>query len=68
MILLMPQQLKEQMKTLERCEKIIAPLRERAVLAEAVVEAVMQTMDSNTPEKVRAAVGEWLYKFGGNIT
>lgn len=52
----------EILRTLQEAEAAIAPLRERAVLAEAVCEAVLDTMDVFTPENVKAAVEEWRAK------
>ncbi len=48
---------------LKAIEAAIAPLRERAVLGEAVVQAVLDTMNVWTPPRVKEAVDRWLEKF-----
>lgn len=46
-----------ELAALARCEQMIAPLRERAVLAEAVCELLLEYMDTSI--KLKEALKRW---------
>lgn len=47
------------LEAIEHCEKIIAPLRKRAVLAEAVCEALRECAIEEIPLNAREAWYRW---------
>jgi hypothetical protein len=52
-----------ELRAIERCEQIIAPLRERLVLAETIVETVLDHVEWRMSPKLRVAMEQWLEKF-----